>query len=88
MLIKGTKWVYGDDDNSSLECVTGYIFLTIATVGLFIPFQLAWKGYNHTYNSDHSVCLQICGHIELTIVTLGIFLIVRFFQAICNNWNS
>ena len=86
MIKQGVRWVY--DDCTWYQTIAGYVFVTITTLGLFIPVQLCYKGYWHTYRSDESVCLQICGHIELTIVTAGLFLIFRLFQVICNNWSS
>lgn len=86
MFVTGFNWVY-KDNNGPCYTFFGYIFMTLSTLGIFIPVQLAYKGTSHTYDSNN-ICLNIVGHIELTIVTLGLFLIFRFFQLICNNWSS
>lgn len=76
MFVQGYGWVYRD--SNGCQTFVGYLFLTLTTLGLFIPVQLFIKGKEHIYHSDNT-CVQICGHIELTIATAGLFLIYRFF---------
>lgn len=86
MFKTGFRWVYRHS-NSHCETFTGYVFLTISTLGIFVPIQLVIKGVEHVYHSD-DCCINIIGHVELTIVTIGLFLPFRLFQLICNNWYS
>jgi hypothetical protein len=66
----GIKWIYNDKDEERTCCsvFTGYIFLTIASLGIFIPIRIIQLVINH-WNSEN----DYKRHVAQTIGGLVIF---------------